>query len=150
MCSITAPLLQMLSSSTGTPALRIDHQGVSVGAAHLDVRGALGLTLGGPLETAQIVSVPGDNLQLLSPSGEMTLIGSQGVRIHDGTGFNGIELTSNDDISITSRSGAVSLVLYCYITAIITKTYTGATIHNYINTLLTPCTTAGVLRRSKH
>lgn len=116
MCSITAPLLQMLSSSTGgTPALRIDHQGVSVGAAHLDVRGALGLTLGGPLETAQIVSVPGDNLQLLSPSGEMTLIGSQGVRIHDGTGFNGIELTSNDDISITSRSGAVSLVnCNCY------------------------------------
>ncbi len=108
MCSITAPLLQMLSSSTGTPALTIDHQGVSVGAAQLDVRGTLGLTLGGPLETGQILSAPGDNLELLSPSGELTLIGSQGVRIQDGVGFNGIELTSNDDISITSRSGAVS------------------------------------------
>ncbi len=108
MCSITAPLLQMLSPSTGTPSLVVNSQGVSIEAALLDVRGSLGLTLAGPLETGQIASPPGDNLQLSSPSGGVTITGSQGVRIEDGFGFDGIEVTANEDVSITSRNGVVS------------------------------------------
>lgn len=109
MCSINTPLLQMFSPSTNTPSLTVDSQGVSVQATHLNVSGSLGLSLAGPLETEQVLSAPGENLQLSSPSGRMTITGSQGVRIEDGYGFDGIEIISNEGVSITSRNGAVSL-----------------------------------------
>lgn len=109
MCSITTPQLQLLPSSSATPALTIDHQGVSVGAEQLNVSGSLGLILGGPLETDEIRSPPEENLEVLSPSGRLIMTGSQGVRIEDGFGFDGIEVTAANDIAITSRNGVVGL-----------------------------------------
>ena len=109
VCNITAPSVQVFSSSATTPSLTVNQEGVSVDAQLLDVRGSLGLTLNGPLETELVRGPAGENLEVLSPSGQITLTGARGVRIEDGVGFSGVHITGSDDVTISSQFGTVSV-----------------------------------------
>jgi hypothetical protein len=82
---------------------------VSVGASQVKVTGTLGMVLNGPLDTGQISSHPNSDLTLESASGSLTMVGRGGVRIQDGPAFEGVEITSNEKLSISSRSEVCQL-----------------------------------------
>lgn len=96
------------SSLSQSPALSVSDDGVSVGASQMEVTGTLGMILNGPVETAQISSHPSEDLHLESAAGSVVVVGRGGVHIEDGPGLDGVEITSNEQVSIASRSGAVS------------------------------------------
>lgn len=61
------------------------------------------MILNGPLEAEQISSHPNADLQLESASGSVVMIGRGGVLIQDGPEFDGVQITSNEKLSISSR-----------------------------------------------
>ena len=133
VCNVTAPSVQVFSPSATTPSLTVNQEGVSVDAQLLDVRGSLGLTLNGPLETQTVRAPAGEDLEVLSPSGQITLTGSQGVRIEDGVGFTGIDITGSDDVTITSRFGTVRVHTHTHsCTHTHTHTHTRMHAHTYL------------------
>ena len=75
-----------------------------MGASQMEVTGTLGMVLNGPLETGQILSHPNSDLNLESASGSLTMVGRGGVLIQDGPAFEGVEIMSNEKLSISSRS----------------------------------------------
>lgn len=81
--------------------------GVSIGATRVEVTGSLGATINGPLETTQVQSPANQDLQVQSLSGELELTGGRGVHIHDGPGFDGVQVTSHSDLRVTSQNGQV-------------------------------------------
>ena len=87
--------------------LSVSSDGVSVGATQLEVTSSLGMVVNGPLETNQIQSPANQNLEIHSVSGELGLFGGRGVHIRDGPGFNGVHLTSHDDLTLMSSTGQV-------------------------------------------
>lgn len=107
--NVTTPSFNIFTNSPSEtdPVLSVNDEGVSISTGQLNVRGTLGVSLGGPLEAPQVRSPPTENLELISPSGEIRLVGSEGVRIEDGVAFRGVEVSSSDDVTITSRSGSV-------------------------------------------
>ena len=62
------------------------------------------MVLNGPLETGQISSHPNADLNLESASGSLVMVGRGGVQIQDGPAFEGVEIMSNERLSISSRS----------------------------------------------
>ena len=70
----------------------------------MEVTGTLGMVLNGPLETEQISSHPNSDLHLESASRSLMMVGRGGVQIQDGPAFEGVEITSNERLSISSRS----------------------------------------------
>ena len=62
------------------------------------------MVLNGPLETGQISSHPNADLNLESASGSLVMVGRGGVQIQDGPTFEGVEIMSNERLSISSRS----------------------------------------------
>lgn len=104
--NITAQQFLITSpSNSSTPALSVSDDGtVSVGASQMEVMGTLGMVLNGPLETGQVSSHPNSDLNLESASGSLVIIGRGGVQIQDGPAFEGVEITSNERLSISSRS----------------------------------------------
>ena len=104
--NITAQQFLITSpSNSSTPALSVSDDGtVSVGASQMEVTGTLGMVLNGPLETGQVSSHPNSDLNLESASGSLVIIGRGGVQIQDGPAFEGVEITSNERLSISSRS----------------------------------------------
>ena len=102
--NITAQLFQVTTPTSSTPALSISDDVITVGAAQVQVKGTLGMILNGPLETAQISSHPNSNLNLESASGSVEMVGRGGVNIEDGPHFEGVQITSNEKLLISSRS----------------------------------------------
>ena len=109
--NVTTPSFNVFTNSASSPTdptLSVSNEGVSIVSNQLNVRGTLGVSLSGPLEAPQVISPPSEDLELISPSGQVRLVGSGGVRIEDGVAFRGIEVSSDDDVTITSQSGSVS------------------------------------------
>ena len=91
--------------------LSVDRTEVTVATAQLQVTGALGMFLNGPLETTSISSPANQDLQVQSFSGELSLQGASGVRIEDGSSVaGGVRITSQEDILLTSQNGQVCTV----------------------------------------
>lgn len=102
--NITAQLFQVATPTSSSPALSITDDHITVGASQMEVKGTLGMILNGPLETNQISSQPNDNLNIESASGTLVMVGRGGVIIQDGPEFDGVRVTSNEKLSISSRS----------------------------------------------
>ena len=107
--NISTDTFQVFSQdqSSSGPLLSVTRNGVSVGATTLEARGTLGTTLEGPLETSQIQSAPNQQLRLEAPSGELSLIGSNGVSIQAGP-LGNVDIMSAGDINLLSQDGDVS------------------------------------------
>lgn len=103
--NITAQQFQVTPPLSSSPALSISDDGtISVNASQMEVTGTLGMVLNGPLETGQISSHPNSDLNLESASGSLVMVGRGGVQIQDGPAFEGVEITSNERLSISSSS----------------------------------------------
>lgn len=102
--NITAQQFQVSSPTGSTPSLSVSDDVITVGAAQMEVKGSLGVVLNGPLETRQISSHPNADLSLESASGSLVITGREGVQIQDGAAFEGVQITSNERLSISSRS----------------------------------------------
>ena len=102
--NITAQLFQVATPTNPSPALSITDDGITIGAAQMEVQGTLGIILNGPLETDEISSHPNSDLSIASVSGSLMMVGRGGVRIEDGPAFSGVQITSNEALSISSRS----------------------------------------------
>lgn len=109
--NITAQLLQVMSPTDSHPTLSIGDDVITVGASLMEVKGTLGMVLNGPLETGHISSPPNTNLNIESASGSLIITGRGGVQIQDGPAFDGVEVTSNERLTIASRS-EVSLIRF--------------------------------------
>ena len=102
--NITAQLLQVMLPTDSRPALSIGDDIITVGASLMEVKGTLGMVLNGPLETGHISSPPNTDLNIESASGSLIITGRGGVQIQDGPAFDGVEVTSNERLTIASRS----------------------------------------------
>jgi len=98
-----------VQAGAGQPSLlSVDRDEVTVAAAQLQVTGALGMLLNGPLETASVSSPADQNLQIQSFSGELSLQGAAGIRIEDGSAVSGgVSIFSQEDILLASQDGQV-------------------------------------------
>ena len=66
-----------------------------------------GAIVRGPVETNQVQSPANQNLRVQSLSGELELTGGRGVRIEDGVGFGGVEVTAHSNLMVSSLTGQV-------------------------------------------
>lgn len=107
--NILADQFSVLEQGGGpAPLLSVQAEGVTVGtSAGLEVTGALGVTVAGPLEASQVQSPSNQDLQLQALSGELHLTGGRGISLRDGPGFEGVSVSSNSDLTITSLNGQV-------------------------------------------
>lgn len=105
--SITAEQFSVSDQTSSTPLLSVSGEGVSIGSASLDVTGSLGVAISGPLETGRVQSPSNQDLQVQSLSGELQLVGGHGISLQDGPGFEGVAISSNSDLTITSQNGQV-------------------------------------------
>lgn len=102
--NITTQLFQVATPTSPSPALSVTDDGITVGASQMVVQGTLGTILNGPLEAGEITSHPNADLSIESASGSLMMVGRGGVSIQDGPAFGGVQVTSNEGLSISSRS----------------------------------------------
>lgn len=109
--NITTQLFQVVTPTNSSPALSITDDSIIVGATEMEVQGTLGMVLNGPLETDEISSHPNADLNVESASGSLMMVGRGGVSIQDGPAFGGVQVTSNEGLSISSRSEVSKIYL---------------------------------------
>lgn len=110
---IIADQLSVSEQTSSTPLLSVSAEGVNVGTS-VGVTGSLGVTIGGPLETSQVQSPGNQDLLIQSLSGELHLTGGRGISLRDGPGFDGVAVSSNSDLTITSQNGQVGHLVKQY------------------------------------
>ncbi len=107
----TASFSVQAATGQSSPLLSVQDSEVIVGASRLQVTGAQGLTLNGPVEVSRVRSPADQDLLIQSLSGELQLQGGSGIHIQDGTAqAGGVTVTSQEDITLTSLNGEV-----CYL-----------------------------------
>lgn len=104
--NISADQLSISQQESTSPLLSVNDGVVSIGP-RVEVTDPLGVIIQGPLEANQVQSPANRNLQVQSLSGELWLTGGQGVRIEDGVGFDGVEVTSHGNLVVSSQTGQV-------------------------------------------
>jgi hypothetical protein len=126
--NISADRLTVSRQTSATPLLSVTDRGLSIEPL-MEVTGPLGVSVEGPLEANQIQSPANQDLQIQSLSGELQLTGGQGVRIEDGVGFDGVEVTSHSNLAISSQTGQV-------IVSLATPSLTGEGLNRGVSTSL--------------
>ena len=105
--NISAEELSVSLQSSTNPVLAVSEEGLSVETARMEVKGPLGATIRGPLETNQIQSSANQNLQIQSLSGVLQLTGGRGIQLQGGAGLEDVAVTSEGDLVMSSQSGRV-------------------------------------------
>ena len=84
----------------------------------MQVRGALGLTVAAGVETNSLSPPPGRDLSLDARGGRLEVVGGEGgVKLEGGFtgGSEGVEISSNADLSLESRTGSVRTSATAYV-----------------------------------
>ena len=109
--NISTDQFSISQQGSSTPLLDITNEGVRVGGHQLEVTSTLGARVEGSVETSRVQSPAQQDLLIQSLSGNLHLSGGRGIHIQDGVGFDGISLTSRDDLTISSLTDQVSILM---------------------------------------